>query len=127
VPIQNLTKKLANAFRSRNISVFETNVIMDTTTAVLIGLGIIALVFIAFFAVFRKKGKGEIKGPFGLGLKVEGGNESASPAGVKIKDADAGGNVLAKDSTGQGVDLERIKAKGDIEATSASRESPPKQ
>jgi hypothetical protein len=100
---------------------------MDKTTAALIGLGILALVFIAFFAVFRNKGKGKIKGPFGMGLEVEGSNEPASQSGVKIKDANAGENVRAKDSTGRGVDLEKIKAKGDIEATSSSGDPPPKK
>ena len=38
---------------------------MDTTTATLIGLGILALVVIAFLAVFRRKGKFSIKTKLG--------------------------------------------------------------
>jgi len=100
---------------------------MDKTTATLIGLGILALAFIAFFYVFRHKGKGEISGPLGLKLKVEGSNEPASQPGVNIKDAEAGGNLRARDTTGRGVDLEKVKAKGDIEATSSGGDLPPKK
>jgi hypothetical protein len=49
---------------------------MDNVTATIIALIIIALVFIAFFAVFRKRGSGKIIGPFGISLEVEGSNES---------------------------------------------------
>ena len=99
---------------------------MDKTTAALIALGILALVFIAFFAVFRSKGKGKIKGPFGTSLEVEGANEPAAQPGVRVKDAQAGGNIRAQDSAGHGVDAEKLKAKGDIDlSTSGPGGTPP--
>jgi len=49
---------------------------MDKTTAIVLTLAILSLVFIAFFAVFRKSGKGKINGPFGIGLEVVGSNAS---------------------------------------------------
>ena len=98
---------------------------MDKTTAMLIALGILALVFIAFFAVFRNQGKGKVKGPFGMGIEVEGTNESKSQPGVSAKDIEAGGSVRAKDETGKGAVAEKVKAKGDVEISS-SHGSPPK-
>jgi hypothetical protein len=98
---------------------------MDKTTATLIGLGIIALVFVAFFAVFRSKGKGKIKAPFGLGMEVEGRNESTSQPGVAVKHAQAGKNIRMSDATGKGAVGEKLKAGGDIDVSSSS-ESPPK-
>jgi membrane-bound ClpP family serine protease len=99
---------------------------MDKTTAALIGLVILALVFIAFFAVFRNRGKGKIKGPFGMGIDVEGSNESQSKAGVTVEDAQADGSIRAKDGTGQGVAAKKIKAGGDIELTNSPSDLPPK-
>jgi hypothetical protein len=100
---------------------------MDLTTATLIGLGILALLVIAFFAVFRGKGKFQIVTKFGK-LKAEGDNPppTAVAAGVKIKDADAGRNIRAHGAGEGGVDLEKVKAKGDIEATHMPGDSPPK-
>lgn len=101
---------------------------MDLTTATLIGLGILALLVIAFFAVFRGKGKFHIKTRFGE-AKAEGENPpppTAVAAGVKIKDADAGRGVHAHSASEGGVDLEKVKAKGDIEATHTPGSAPPK-
>jgi hypothetical protein len=97
---------------------------MDKTTAVLISLGILALVFIAFFAVFRTRGKGRIKGPFGMGIEVEGSNESQAKPGVAVKDAQAAGNIRVRDTTGQGVVAEKLKAGGDIDLTNSPGSSP---
>ncbi len=101
---------------------------MDSTIATLIGLGILALLVIAFFAVFRGKGKFHIKTRFGE-AKAEGENPpppTAVAAGVKIKDADAGRNIRAHGTGEGGVDLEKVKAKGDIEATHTPGGSSPK-
>jgi hypothetical protein len=102
---------------------------MDKTTAIIIALGILALVFIAFFAVFRSRGKGKIKGPFSTGIEVEGANEPESPVGVRVKDARAGGNLRAQDATGRGVDAEKVRAEGDIElgSTGGGAAAPPKK
>ena len=92
---------------------------MDKTTALVIGFGILALAFIAFFAVFRSKGKGKIKGPFGMGMEVEGSNETRSSPGVQIKNASAGGNLRATDATGRGVNAKNVNAQGDVEISSS--------
>ena len=99
---------------------------MDAKSAMLIALGILAIVFIVFFLIFRSKGKGKIKGPWGMGIEVEGSNEPVSKPGVKIKGAEAGGNVRATDATGRGVDIEDIKAEGDIDVSSSPGAPPPK-
>jgi hypothetical protein len=97
---------------------------MDKTTATLIGFGLLVLAFIAFFAVFRKKGTGEINGPFGMGLKVGGDNEPQSQPGVQLKDAQAGGSIRAADGTGRGLSAEKLKATGDIDVSSSSGPPP---
>jgi hypothetical protein len=99
---------------------------MDKTTAVVVVLGIIALVFVGFFAVFRKWGRGKIKGPWGTGLEVEGSNE---PQPTRIKDVEAGGNVRVSETGGRGVDASKLKAGGDVEISSSSSGgmSPPKK
>jgi hypothetical protein len=84
---------------------------MDKTTATIVVLGILALVFIAFFAVFRKSGKGKIKGPFGTGLEVEGSNEAQQ---TQIKEVEAGGNIHINEAGGRGVEAYKLKAGGDV-------------
>lgn len=101
---------------------------MDKTTALLTALGILALLAIAFFAVFRGKGKLRVKSPLGS-LNAEGENPPPAtmvPGGVKIRDAEAGGNLQAESRGPGGVDLEKVKAKGDITAfgSSTSQRSP---
>ena len=97
---------------------------MDKTTAMIIGLGILALALVAFFAVFRNKGKGKIKGPFGMGLEVEGSNETTTQPGVSVKDAQAGRNIRANDATGKGAVAQKLKAGGDIDISSSSGPPP---
>ncbi|HYR57542.1 MAG TPA: hypothetical protein VEO95_02885 [Chthoniobacteraceae bacterium] len=101
---------------------------MNATTEALIGLGILSLLVMAFFAVFRGKGKFQLDTKFGK-LKAEGENPpppGAVAAGVKIKDAGAGKDVRAHSTSSGGVDFEKVKAKGGIEATHMPGESPPK-
>lgn len=101
---------------------------MDTTTAAIVGLCILALVVVAFFTVFRGKGKFKIKTKFGEAT-AEGENPpvpTAVPGGVRIKDADAGGNLRARSTGVGGLDLEKIKAKGEIDAAHSPNDSPPK-
>ena len=101
---------------------------MDPTTASLIALGIFALVILAFFAVFRGRGKFRLKTKFGE-ARAEGENPpppTTVAAGVKIKDADAGRDLTAHSSGAGGVDLEKVKAKGGITATHTPGDSPPK-
>ena len=103
---------------------------MDTTTAALIGLGILVLAIIAFFAVFRGKGKFSIDTKFGA-VKAEGQNPpppSAVASGVKIKDADAGRNVIGHSSSvAGGVEIEKAKAEtGTVKGTHTPGEPSPK-
>ena len=103
---------------------------MDTTTAALIGLGILVLAIIAFFAVFRGKGKFSIDTKFGK-VKAEGQNPSppsAVASGVKIRDVDAGQNVVGHSSSAAGgVDIEKAKAKtGTVKGTHTPGEPSPK-
>jgi hypothetical protein len=101
---------------------------MDWTTASLIGLGIIALVIVGFFVVFRGKGKFSLKTRFGEAT-AEGENPvppSAIPSGVKIKEAEAGRDVRASSSQG-GLDMEKIKAKRDIEVSHSTTDPAPKE
>lgn len=100
---------------------------MDTKTISLIALGILALVVIAFFAVFRGRGTVQLKG-LGVDLNAKGENPpppAAVPAGVKIKDTEAGRDLIAHSTGPGGVDLEKVKAKGDIEAKSTQAGLPP--
>jgi hypothetical protein len=101
---------------------------MDTMTLLLIGLGILALVVIAFFAVFRGKGKVQLDTKFGK-LKAEGENPpppKAVPAGVNAEDVNTGGSLIAHSSSEGGVHAKGAKAKGDIRATHLPGEPPPK-
>ena len=84
---------------------------MDKATATVVVLGILALVFVSFFAVFRKSGKGKIKGPFGTGLEVEGSNESPQ---TRIKEVEAGGNIHINETDGRGIDAYKLKAGGHV-------------
>jgi len=101
---------------------------MDATTANVIGLGILALVAIAFVAKFPGKVKIGIESILGK-FKAEGENPpppTSVASGVKIKDAEAGGSVHAHSSGAGGVDLEKVKAKGGIDATHTPGAAPPK-
>jgi hypothetical protein len=101
---------------------------MDPTIITLIALGILVLVTVAFFSVFRGKGKVDIKTSLGS-LKAEGENPPPAtnlPSGVRIKDAVAGRDIRAHNTGPGGVDLEKVKAKGDIDASNSPGTPPPK-
>jgi hypothetical protein len=102
---------------------------MDKTTAIVIVAAIFAGVVIFFFTRFLGKGKFKFKNLFGE-VTAEGSNPpvpNTTAAGVKIKEADAGKNIRAHSSSGGGVELEKVKAKDDIEATHSPGNSPPKK
>ena len=102
---------------------------MDKTTASVIGLVILGIVGMLFAVRYRGKGKLTVKSAFGS-LKAEGENPplaSSVATGVKVKEADAGGNLRARSEGVGGVDLEKVKARGDITATSTTVQTrPPK-
>ena len=102
---------------------------MDKITAMVVVTVILALVVVAFFAVFRSKGKAKIKGPWGMGIDVTGSNEPRQTAGVKIEGAKAAGNIRADNAGPGGIDLSKVKAGGDITATNSRSggQPPPKR
>jgi len=92
----------------------------------------ITLILVVFAVVIlvalcrRKRVKGEIKGPCGLGLRVEAddGDEHSQP-GAKIENAvSRDGGIVADDRTGHGAEIKNADAKTDIRATSKSSEPP---
>ncbi len=102
---------------------------MDKIIAAVVVVVIFGLIIFAFTRRYRRRVKAEIKGPFGTGLKVEGENAaspSAPTSGIRIKDAEAGRDIRAHSTGAGGVDLEKVKAKGDIDASSSSGDPPPK-
>jgi len=103
---------------------------VDTNVAALLAVGLLALVAIGFFVVFRRRGRIEVHGPFGTKLKAEGSNEPAAPApAVRGKDiVSEAGNVTAQDKTGRGVETEKVRAKQDVRLSSEPPpgERPPK-
>ena len=95
---------------------------MDKTTAIVIVTAILAVVFISFFLLFRNRGRGKLKGPFGTGLDGAGSNE-AQP--TTLKNAQAGGNVRLSESGGRGVLGTNIKVGGDIDISSSAPTATP--
>ena len=95
---------------------------MDTTSVIIIA--IFALIAVAGFLVFRKRGKVEVKGPLGIELKLDASNEQSAPSpAVKIDGAKSkAGGLAAEDNTGRGVDVKNIEVKDDIFVSS----TPPK-
>jgi hypothetical protein len=106
---------------------------MDSSTAVVIIVALFAVIAIAAFAVFRRRGKVSIKAPFGTGLELEASNEpTPSPPGVRVKDAKSrAGGLVAEDSTGRGAEVEGVEVQDDIlvssspPQTSDPKENPP--
>ena len=103
---------------------------MDTNTYVLIALGIIVVCFIAFFAVFRYRGKFKVKLPGGISAEAEGQNAplSVPTQDARITDARShAGGVNAEAGSGSAT-IERVEAHGDIiaKAGPASEKRDPK-
>lgn len=101
---------------------------MDTNTILLASFIILALLIVFFFIRFKGKGKFTIKTKLGE-ANAEGENESsptAVPAGVSIKDGEAGRDVQAHSRGAGGVSLERVKAKQSLSASHLPDSHPPK-
>jgi hypothetical protein len=95
---------------------------MDQQTASVLALGLIALVAIGFFAVFRQRGSAKVRGPFGTELTVDGSNDP-SPA-VRVENAkSAAGGLVAEDRTGRGSHITGVEVYGEIRASSAQPEA----
>ena len=93
---------------------------MDSTTATIIVTAIIAVLFLSFFAVFRKQGKAKIKAPFGIGLEVEGNNE---PAPTSINEFEAVGNIQITEGSVRGLGRSKLKAGGNVIIGNVSNEN----
>ncbi len=97
---------------------------MDSTSLVIvIVIALFAVVIVAAFLVFRKRGKVKINAPLGLGLEIDATNQTQEkqPA-IKISDAESsGGGILAEDHQGGGVEINKVKVADDIIATSEKK------
>ncbi len=89
---------------------------MDSQTVGLVALGILALVALAYLAVFRKKGKMKIDGPGGTGLSFEGSSESdrLPPGATTAERIRAKGSVDVVGRTGGDVRARDLDAGGDV-------------
>jgi hypothetical protein len=95
----------------------------STSITIVLVIAIFALIVVATFLVFRKRGKVKINAPLGLGLEVDASNQTTEkkPA-IQISDAEStGGGILAEDNQGNGVEINRVKVADDIIATSSKK------
>ncbi len=82
-------------------------------------IALFAVVIVAAFLVFRKRGKVKINAHLGMGLEIDATNhaQEKQPA-IKISDAESsGGGILAEDYQGRGVEISKVKVADDIIAT----------
>jgi hypothetical protein len=92
---------------------------MDTNTAILIALLVLALVAIIALILFRQRASAEIDTPLGK-LRVQGDNTTAAaptPGAATVEQAQSGGNITAAARTGGNATVRDAKAKGDTAAT----------
>lgn len=100
---------------------------MNKTTALILALGILAIVTIGFFAVFRGKGKFAIKSALGSAV-AEGENPTTVPAGIDIGKVETKGGLRAQSNSEGGIRLgDESKIGGDIIATHSPGAPPPKR
>ena len=98
---------------------------MDKMTASLVGGGILAAVGIV--ALLRPGTRVRIKTLFGqIWAESESPAPKAVPDGVKISGAEAGRDMTVISSGEGGVELEKVKAKGNIDARHTPGAEPPK-
>jgi hypothetical protein len=98
---------------------------MDTLTATLIGLAVLALVLI--YALRRPRVKASLKG-LGVGLDVETSGEGATdrPGVTAKRVVSRQGGFTAEDGTGRGAQVSHVDAHGDVRITSAPPAGDPK-
>lgn len=94
-----------------------------TSSTVIFIIALFAVVIIAAFLVFRKRGKVKIEAPLGMKLEIDAENQSQEKAAaIKISDAEsAGGGILAEDRQGGGIEINKVKVADDIIATSSKK------
>ena len=100
---------------------------MDTQTAALIALAILALVALAFFQRYRHRAKVGLKG-LGAELSLEGEDRqdpstqsSSARSGISMEGVKSrAGGVHAEDRHGQGISMKDVDTHGDVRAVSGS-------
>jgi len=101
---------------------------IDNNTVLLLMIVSFALVAIAGFWLFLRRGKVKVQGLLGTSLELEGSNKPpARPPGGKVSFATSrSGRLAASDETGRGVKLHRAGAEGSITAMRIPGEPYPK-
>jgi len=94
---------------------------MDTTTAVLVIIGLFTLIVIVAFFIFRGRASAEIKGPFGTRLTVHGANTSGDrKPGISARRVwSRKGGMKVEDQMGNGIAVERIEVEKDVVLSSS--------
>jgi len=89
---------------------------MEINIAVVVVVIIFAVVIVIAFALYKGKGSASISGPFGMIFSIKGENSENSPTpGIRGREiASREGGVLMEETTGQGIDVERVNAKDDV-------------
>ncbi len=83
----------------------------------LLALVIVVMFLYALFAFIRGKLKATVETPLAK-ISIEGENPpppAKIPGGVKITDAESGARIIARSTGEGGVELEKVKAEGDID------------
>ncbi len=98
---------------------------MNTTEGIVIIFAILAIIAIAAFFIYRQHGSAEIKGPFSFLFKFRGTNEPPPPkAGISGKDITSReGGLVAKDTTGHGIELDKVDVKTNIRLSSENKQN----
>lgn len=89
---------------------------MDSGTMIVVVASIFAIIAVAGFFYYRQSGATEIKLPFAMSIKVSGSNaKSQSKSGISAKEINSReGGFLAEESTGQGIEIEKVDVKDDV-------------
>lgn len=97
---------------------------MDTNTLIIAATIVFAVVAIVAFIRYRRQGSADFKGPFGLRLRVKGEDTTdVQKPGIRAKDITSHeGGLLAEETTGAGIDLERVDVKTDVKLSSGRQE-----
>ena len=101
---------------------------MDTNLTYIIIVGILAVIALVAFFLFRQRTKIELKGPFGTELKVDATNKPTPPTpAVKGEDIKSRkGGLKAYDETGRGVEVKGVEVEKDVDLKStADPKAPP--
>ncbi len=102
----------------------EQNSMESTSLVIVVVIALFAVVIVASFLVFRKRGKVKITAPLGMGLEIDATNQTQQkPPAIKISEAESSaGGILAEDHQGGGVEITKVKVADDIIATSAKKQ-----